>query len=113
MFILYADAALYALLAWYFDNIISSNRGRGDSFFFPIHRIMKLFGCGASSKLKTNSINLRGKVFGEGVEESAIKERNRVYQNSEKNIPALGLRIKCLSKTFKGMCSKEEVHAIN
>jgi hypothetical protein len=29
MFILYGNAALYALLAWYFDNVISSNRGRG------------------------------------------------------------------------------------
>lgn len=28
MFVLYADAALFAILAWYFDHIIPSNRGR-------------------------------------------------------------------------------------
>jgi hypothetical protein len=43
MWILYADAALYALLTWYFDHIISSNRGRGESPLFPIYKIIKLF----------------------------------------------------------------------
>lgn len=42
MFILYADAAFFALLAWYCDNVVASNRGRGDSLFFPIHRLGKL-----------------------------------------------------------------------
>lgn len=105
MFILYADAALFALLAWYCDNVVSTNRGRGESLLFPIYRIMKLFGYKGKSKQKVG-INIRTKAFGEGTEESAIKERNRVYQNSEKGIPALGLRIKCLSKTFRGSCSK-------
>lgn len=36
-----------------------------------------------------------------------------MYENSERNIPALGLRIKCLNKTFKGTCSKEQVNALN
>lgn len=103
MGILYADAALYALLAWYFDNVISSNRGRGDSFLFPFHRLIKCF---KKSKVEKNKVFLKGLGFGDGADESSIKERNRVYLNSEKGIPALGLRIKCLNKTFKKMCSK-------
>lgn len=67
MFILYADAALYALLAWYFDNVVSSNRGRGESLLFPFYRIMKLFNIN-TRKVPKNIINIRGKVFGEGAE---------------------------------------------
>jgi ABC-type multidrug transport system ATPase subunit len=36
-----------------------------------------------------------------------------VYQNSERGIPALGLRIKCLNKTFTTMCSKTQMQALN
>lgn len=45
-------------------------------------------------------------------EESTIKERNRVFRNASANIPALGMRIKCLSKTFRKMFSKKKVEAI-
>ncbi len=71
MFILYANAALYALLAWYCDNVISSNRGRGDSPLFPIFRILKFFGI-KKNKEKVNVLNMGGKGFGD-VSESAIK----------------------------------------
>jgi hypothetical protein len=70
MGILYADAALYALLAWYFDNVISSNRGRGDSFLFPIHRILKLI---RGSKIVNNPKVFKGLGFGDGADESSIK----------------------------------------
>jgi len=45
-------------------------------------------------------------------EESTIRERERVYKNSASRIPAFGLRIKDLSKTFSKMCSKNRVEAI-
>jgi hypothetical protein len=64
MFILYADAALYALLAWYFDNVISSNRGRGESLLFPIHRLLKLLGMKKKQKVNAGIINIRTKAFG-------------------------------------------------
>lgn len=60
MFILYGDAILFAILAWYFDHIISSNRGRGDSIFFPIKDLAKLLGY-KKKKQKTTLINIRGK----------------------------------------------------
>lgn len=68
MGILYADAFLFALLAWFCDNIIASNRGRSESLLFPIYRLMKLFGYKKDSKPKILNINLRGKAFGEGTE---------------------------------------------
>lgn len=42
-------------------------------------------------------------------EESTIRERERVYKNSINRLPAYGLRIKDLSKTFAKMCSKNRV----
>jgi ABC-type multidrug transport system ATPase subunit len=35
-----------------------------------------------------------------------------VFRNASANIPALGLRIKCLSKTFQKLFSKKKVEAI-
>ena len=43
MGVLYADAALFIVLAWYFDHVVASNRGRGASFFFPIHAVINFF----------------------------------------------------------------------
>lgn len=45
-------------------------------------------------------------------EESTIKERNRVYKNAMAKLPALGLRIKGLNKTFSKMCSSNRVEAV-
>lgn len=41
MLIILADGALFVLLTWYFDNIIASNRGRGNSPLFPFISIYK------------------------------------------------------------------------
>jgi hypothetical protein len=68
MGILFADAFLFALLAWFFDNVIASNRGRSESLLFPIYRLMKLFGYKKDSRPISLNINLRGKAFGEGTE---------------------------------------------
>lgn len=105
MGILYADAALFALLAWYFDHIISSNRGRADPLLFPIYNLIALCNKKQTIKKSEARIVLNTRPIGEE-EESAVREKNRVYENSERRIPAEGLRIKGLTKTFKGTCSK-------
>jgi hypothetical protein len=43
MVILYGDVVFFAILAWYFDHIIASNRGRAEPFYFPIKRIIDKF----------------------------------------------------------------------
>ena len=43
MGILFMDAAFFIILAWYFDHVMESNRGRGDSFFFPIKKSFGFF----------------------------------------------------------------------
>ena len=69
MGILFADAVFFAILAWFFDNVIASNRGRSEPLLFPIYRLLKLFGFNKNTKPKNSSIiNLRGKAFGEGAE---------------------------------------------
>ena len=78
---------------------------------FPINSIINLFRTKDRKKVSQN-IQLISKPIGDE-EESAVREKNRVYENSERNVPALGLRIKCLSKTFKKMCSKTELKALN
>ena len=45
-------------------------------------------------------------------EESAIKQRNRVINNSKDGLPVQGMRIKNLSKTFSGLCSAHKVEAL-
>jgi len=59
MFILYADTAFFLILTWYFDNIISTNRGRSASLFFPFQRIYKLFAKSKPKYNKTKAIDLK------------------------------------------------------
>lgn len=40
--VLLGDCVFYIILTWYFDILISSNRGRGESIFFPLKRLYKL-----------------------------------------------------------------------
>ncbi len=50
MGVLLTNAVFYACLAWYFDNVLSSNRGRGDSVFFPFIRVAKVLGYNSEKK---------------------------------------------------------------
>ena len=43
MFILYGDVLIFMLLTWYFDNVIASNRGRGEPFYYPFNKLAKFF----------------------------------------------------------------------
>lgn len=42
MVALFGDIAFYIILTWYFDHVIESNRGRGESPFFPFIKIKNL-----------------------------------------------------------------------
>jgi|JI9StandDraft_1071089.scaffolds.fasta_scaffold315858_2 hypothetical protein len=78
MFVLYADAVFFALLAWYFDNVVSSNRGRGKSPIFFIHNLLALCKGEKEQKDHKTTIILKSKPIGQE-EESAVRERNRVF----------------------------------
>jgi hypothetical protein len=66
MFILYGDAAFFAFLAWYCDNVVASNRGRGDSLFFPIHRLIKLISKEKKKERINSGLLLKGRALGAG-----------------------------------------------
>lgn len=112
MLILYGDIIFFMILTWYFDHVISSNRGRGEPIYYPLNKILKFF---RSKREKESTIAEDDNSSGyDGFslteeEESAIRERNKVYNNSKAKFPALGMRIKNLSKTFKGFLSKKKV----
>jgi hypothetical protein len=66
MFILYGDAIFFALLAWYCDNVVASNRGRGDSLLFPFHRLLKLLGVQRTKQRVNSAISMKGRAAGLG-----------------------------------------------
>jgi ATP-binding cassette subfamily A (ABC1) protein 5 len=66
MGIMFADAALFLILAWYFDNVVASNRGRADSFLFPIYDLINLIRK-PTPKQKQN-IMIKLKALGQGEE---------------------------------------------
>lgn len=43
MIYLFADCAFFIVLTWYFDHVVESNRGRGDSPLFPFVKIYNFF----------------------------------------------------------------------
>jgi hypothetical protein len=112
MLVLLADGLFFIILTFYFDHVVESNRGRGESPLFPIYKITKLF---SKSSNNAPSANFNELLIGnsqQDQEESTIRERERVYKNSRSGLPAFGLRIKDLSKTFSKMCSNNRVEAI-
>jgi hypothetical protein len=66
MGIMFADATLFLILSWYFDNVIASNRGRGNSFLFPIYDLIDLVRK-PQPKQKQN-IMIKLKALGQGEE---------------------------------------------
>lgn len=50
MGVLFMDAAFFILLTWYFDHVMESNRGRGDSPLFPFKKIYKFFNKGQPAR---------------------------------------------------------------
>ena len=72
MLLLYADGLIFIILAWYFDHIVASNRGRASSLLFPIYYIRDLFKK-ETGKIKTpHKIIIKTRAVGEE-EESAVR----------------------------------------
>lgn len=65
MFILYMDGAIFAILAWYFDHIVASNRGRAASLLFPIYFIRDLFQKDKEKIRSSKKIVINAKPIGE------------------------------------------------
>jgi hypothetical protein len=112
VWLLYMNVAFYALLTWYFDIVVETNRGRGQRFYFFLQP--SYWGFGAKKKRTRVTVDdLRNPAYNiKDEEESVTKERMRVLRNFNSNELALGMRIKGLSKTFAGMCSKNRVEAL-
>lgn len=43
MLVLFADALFFIALTWYFDHVVESNRGKGESPIFFVKRIINFF----------------------------------------------------------------------
>ena len=110
--ILYIDILVFAILTWYCDNVVESNRGNSLPFYFFL--MPSYWGYDSSKrKLKTTIDDLRNPSYNiRDEEESVSKERLRVLKNSANNEPAFGMRIKGLSKTFKATCFRNTVAAL-
>lgn len=116
------DGAIFAALSWYFDHVISSNRGHSLSVFFFLS---PKFWCKKRSlfnKRRTESkFEQEQRISGSFVNmasdvDTALKEKERVLYNMNENIEAKGIRLANVSRTFfKNPCgcrSKNDVHAV-
>ena len=114
MAILFGDCVFFLILTWYFDHVITSNRGRGESPFFPIKRLIRCFVKDKSGSHEGYEVASpeHGAFAFQDEEESATWEREKVYNNSRKGQKVTGLRIKNINKTFKGLCSRKGVQAL-
>lgn len=56
--VMFGDCIFFILLAWYFDILIASNRGRGESIFFPIKNLYKLIFRPKNNRRKVMDNNL-------------------------------------------------------
>ena len=112
MLVLFGDCIFFLILTWYFDHVIASNRGRSEPFYFPIKRIVNLFRK-PEVKQRTYLSEEEYSPFSlQDEEESARKERLKVQNNSKNNVPALGMRVKNLCKTFKSLFSSHKVETL-
>eukprot|EP01016_Furgasonia_blochmanni_P001456 TRINITY_DN10565_c0_g1_i1.p1 TRINITY_DN10565_c0_g1~~TRINITY_DN10565_c0_g1_i1.p1 ORF type:complete len:454 (+),score=146.91 TRINITY_DN10565_c0_g1_i1:59-1363(+) len=111
------NMALYTILTWYFDHILSHNRGTADSaYFFLTPRYWKrVFGKHVhhvephhNSPLNTNSA--------EPEDETVTAEKNKANQLDESGVEAVGMRILGLGKSYTrypfGIKSRNDVHAL-
>lgn len=105
MVILYGNVFFFAILAWYFDHVLPSNRGRAEPLYFPFKRLLNAFRNPNSSPrvIQKESLGEFTSFSLTDEEESAVRERNRVNSNSQQRKLVPGLRIRNLSKTFSSL----------
>lgn len=98
----------YMVIAWYFDNVISSNRGHSQPFYFFLKPSYWFQSCIRKyQKNKQSHLSNRKQSFTsidiKGVNKSintAQDEKNNIKMQENNNMPCEGLRIVNLSKTF-------------
>jgi len=109
---------LYFGLAWYFDNVLQSNRGHAEPFYFFLKPTYWLRGTFKKIikekpivKSRKGSINV-----GEHTHDTAREEKMNVQELEAASMPCKGVRVLGLSKTYeRPMCSstqKEDIQAL-
>jgi len=59
------DAIIFAILAWYFDHIVASNRGRAAPLLFPFYYIRDILQRGKYKVRASKKIVIKTKPIGE------------------------------------------------
>ena len=114
------DGAIFAGVAWYFDHVISHNRGHSLGLLFFL---TPRFWCKKRNLLQKKRTESKNEVEGRLNNSflninlnTAQQEKERLLYNINENIEAKGIRLINLSKTFfKSSCccrSKDDVKAV-
>lgn len=115
------DGAIFALLGWYFDHVLSSNRGHSmNVFFFLMPRFWckrrNIYNKGVKSKIAEENVFYSFFKQEENFN-TADQEKERILYNLKEGIKAKGIRLVEVSRTFfKNSCgcrSKNDVHAVD
>ena len=111
------DISIFALFAWYFDHIISHNRGRDEKWnFFMSYNYCFCTKRAKSLNMKKDIIMNETKILEIIEEDSILREKEKILSLINDKVESNGIRIFNVSKTFKmGFCgtsSKNDVHAL-
>jgi len=123
---MYMDFVLLTFMWWYLDHVLSSNRGAPHNFYFIFQKqywqsLKPGYNPGAKL-IKNKRRQVKKEDIGLGLSESQLRnsaenEMNKVIQQEEDEVPADGLRIYDIRKTyFKspfGRPGPKDVHAVN
>eukprot|EP00347_Sterkiella_histriomuscorum_P002432 403368176 len=125
LWILIADCILFAFLAWYFDHIISSNRGVSNPAYFLFTKKYWKSLCHKQVVNQDNKVKRKKKRqltkedLGEVVsikKDSVKKEKRKVLDSIQSEISCDGLRVIGLRKTYAkksfGRKSKKDIKAV-
>ena len=109
------DMILFGFLFWYWDNVLSMNRGAGKGWFFFLS---PSFWCpkstkGAKGSRETYDLSSIKSVKSVSLN-TAVTEKRNVIQDEQKDDfdDVDGIRVLGLTKTFKSIISQDEVKAL-
>ncbi len=97
----------YLLVAWYFDNVLSSNRGASAPPYFFLKPTYWFPNCFKSTnrqnpkKRKLSFTSLEFSLGSKSPRKTSKEEKRVVKELEHDNVPCTGVRILGLSKTFK------------
>jgi len=120
--ILLVEMAVYTILVWYFDHVISSNRGTDERFyFFATRNYWENLCCKKKAiqrRRRQKEQQIRAEVEYQAdpkVDDSINQETLKVIQDMKDGVPCRGIRVTNLKKTYKrypcGIRSKKDVYA--